>query len=206
MTPISLIRPSKLYRYAKLQWNTDALRDGTFRLAPASCYKKVQDDPARYDDERNRTQVAQGHRVTVTTADGNAIPVVGNVTYSSEIATDYYLICFSSVWDPRLFVEFKSADSCLVIHEPDQLCERIHSYVEARLTGWVGIDSEVQYLSKSPLGPAFSKHWRYLGQKEWRFAWYPPETIVKLAETFISIGSIERIAEIVPRPKDVSVG
>jgi len=128
------------------------------------------------------------------------IKVVDDLRYRDDIGTDYYTLCMSSAWDPLLFDEFIGSDSCLVIHEPNEVCERIHFYAERELKNWTGIDTAVSYLQKHQLGPAFTKPWKYVAQKEWRFAWHPQDQLKNLPSIFIRIGSINRFSEIVGRP------
>ena len=178
-----------------------SLLDGEFRLVPASEYGELKDDMARQDNELVREQISSGKNVTIThDVTGKRIPVIGDITYRDEIGTDYYTLCLSSSWDSLLFDEFKGSDSCLVIHHPEEFCERVHFYAERQLKDWAGIDAAISYLNRSQLGPTFSKPWKYLAQKEWRFAWLPPVQIEKLPILFIHIGSIEKIAEIVILP------
>jgi hypothetical protein len=201
MITLDCSRPSKLYRYAKYRWNMKSLLDGEFRLVPASDYGELKDDMARQDNELVREQISSGKNVTIThVVTGKRIPVIGDVTYHDEIGTDYYTLCLSSTWDSLLFDEFKGSDSCLVIYNPEEFCERVHFYAEKQLKDWAGIDAAVSYLTDSQLGPAFSKPWKYLAQKEWRFAWHPPVQIEKLPVLFIQIGNIEKFAEVVMRP------
>ena len=178
-----------------------SLLDGEFRLVPASEYGELKDDLARQDNELVREQIYSGKSANIThIATGKPIPVIDDITYRDEIGTNYYTLCFSSTGDSLLFNEFKGSDSCLVIHGPEEFCERVHFYAEKQLKDWVGIDAAVYYSTDSRLGPAFSKPWKYLAQKEWRFAWHPPVIIEKLPVLFIRIGSIEKIAEVFMRP------
>jgi hypothetical protein len=202
MITIDCTRPSKLFRYARCRWNVKSLIAGEFRLVPASEYGELKGDAARQDNELVREGTSPGGNVTVThVATGKPIRVIGDVTYRHEVGTDYYTLCLSSAWDPPLFDEFKGSNSCLVIHNPEEFCERVHFHAEKLLKEGTGIDAAVSYLAKSQLGPAFSKHWKFLPQKEWRFAWYPPAQVEKLPVKFISIGNIEQFAEIVRRPE-----
>jgi hypothetical protein len=174
---------------------------GEFRLVPASDFGEIQDDAARQDNELVREEKVPGSMVAIThLATGKPIKVIGDVHYRDEVGTDYYTLSMSSAWDPLLFKDFKGSSSCLVIHHPEEFCERIHFYAEKQLMDWAGIDAAVSYLQKSRLGPSFSKPWKYLAQKEWRFAWHPPIQVQKLTPIFIRIGCIEQIAEVVRRP------
>lgn len=175
--------------------------EGEFRLAPASSYLNLESDQGRQDNEIVREEIVPGRMVKVThLATGQPIKVIGDLSFREDVGTDYYTLCMSSIWDPLLFNEFIGSDSCLVIHEPDEVCERIHFYVEKELRSWAGIDAAVTYLQNHRLGPAFSKPWKYLSQKEWRFVWHPQVQYENLAPIFIRIGSIEQFAEIIGRP------
>lgn len=202
MNILDYTRPPKLYRYARCRWNVDSLLMGEFRLVPASYYGELENDRARQDNELVREQTSPGKDVSITHAvTGKPIPIMGDVTYRSETGTDYYTICFSSAWDPLLFDEFRGSNSCLIIHNPEEFSERVHFHVEKQFKGWTGLDAAVSYLTGSRLGPTFSKHWKYLTHKEWRFAWHPSTRIEKLPIVFIRMGSIEKYAEIVGRPE-----
>lgn len=200
---VDINRPQKLYRYARCRWNVKSLLAGEFRLAPASEYESLTGDAARQDNELVREETTPGQMATVAhVATGRPITVIGDLHYRDDVGTDYYTLCMSTAWDPVLFTEFSGATSCLVIHDPQRFCERVHIHVEKRLENWVGIDAPVLYLQKSGLGASFSKPWKYLAQKEWRFAWHPPIKIAKLSPIFIRIGRIDDIAELVSRPSD----
>lgn len=202
MITVDCARPFKLYRYSRCRWALKSLLAGEFRLVPASNYRDLEADKARQDDELVRTQKSRGQDVVITNLrTGQPIQAIGDVSYQQEVGTNYYTICMSSAWDPLLFDEFKDANSCLIIHNTDEFCELVHHHVDKVLKGWIGWDAAVSYLSKSPHGPAFSKPWTYLAQKEWRFAWLPPNRADKLEPLFIRLGNIERFAEMVKRPE-----
>lgn len=205
MITVDCTRPPKLFRYSEHQWAVKSLLEGEFRLVPASDYRDLEADRARQDDELVRRQSSRGEDVVITNlSTGQPIKVIGDVNYRQEIGTNYYTICMSSAWNPLLFDEFKGSTSCLVFHDTNEFCELVHHHADKLLKGWVGWDAAVSYLSKSPHGPAFSKPWTYLTQKEWRFAWLPPERTQTLEPLFIRLGNIERFAELVMRPEAVS--
>ena len=190
-------RPQKLYRYSNATWLERSLKLGEFRLRPAADYKDLLMDSARNDDELVRVQSTEGKYVTITHVEtGQDIKPIGHVSYRSEIHTNYLVSCFSCVWDPSLFDEFSGSDACLVIHNVDEFCERMHSAAEAQLPACVGIDGPVIYGQSSPLGGVFSKPLRFLQQQEWRFAWMPKEPVKLLDPKLLSIGSIEGLAEL----------
>jgi hypothetical protein len=202
MIAVDCTRPSKLFRYSRYRWAVKSLLVGEFRVVPASDYRDLEADKARQDDELVRRQTSRGEDVVIKNlSTGQPIRATGDVNYLQQVGTNYYTICMSSVWDPLLFDEFKGSTSCLIIHNTDEFCELVHHHVDKVLKDWIGWDAAVSYLSRSPHGPAFTKPWTYLAQKEWRFAWMPRESSHKLTPFFIQLGNIERFAELVRRPE-----
>jgi hypothetical protein len=103
---------------------------------------------------------------------------------------------FTQVWQPQLFETFGDADCCLVIHNPEEFGERLHRAVQRLLPNWAGIDGAVDYGMRSPLGAAFSKTKAEAGGQEWQFAWRALQAGAALNPVQVSIGSIERFAEL----------
>jgi len=196
---INLAYPEKLYRYAESVWLRRALELGEFRLRPASDYRREM-DLARNDDELKKSVIRPDGTVRVQLLDGTELKDVKNFTYHKEVRTDYYLVCFSSEFIPDLFNDFAPADSCLVIQKPQEFSERMHAAAERQLPERSGIDAPISYGEFSPLGATFTKADKYSYQKEWRFGWRPPVVLEKLEPVNLTIGSIQDIAVIVPRP------
>lgn len=191
----------KLFRYSEHQWLIRSLMLGEFRLVPASYYGELVGDSARYDNELVRENAAPSEKVTIThVATSQPIRTIGDVVFRDEVGTNYYTLSFSTAFDPLLFDEFAGSNACLVIHEPEEVCERIHFYAEQFLQRWSGIDGAVAYGREHKYGPTFIKDGRYVIQKEWRFAWIPPEKANTLHPFCIQIGNLERYAEIMPQP------
>ncbi len=198
---IDVTRPPKLYRYSEPRWLERSLRYGEFRLRPAADYKQLEADRARHDDELVRISSSPGSSVTITLlSTGKTIKPLGDVTYKSTVGTNYLTLCFSERWDELLYSDFGNTNACLVVHEVEEFCERLHAAAEAALPNWASMDARVTYGGDSPLGAVFSKPVWYITQHEWRFAWHPPVTVNELQPVVVSIGSIERIAELSTRP------
>lgn len=198
---IDITRPPKLYRYSERKWLERALELGEFRLRPATDYKQQETDAARHDDELVRISRSPASSVSITVERiGHTIRPVGEVVYRSEVGTNYLTICFSKRWDEHLFDDFPDTDACLVIHEVEVFCERLHSAAELALPQWSGIDAAVVYDGKNKLGAVFSKPLQFILQHEWRFAWRPHTSVEQLAPVLLTIGTIADIAEIVDRP------
>ena len=197
---LDLTRPNKLYRYSDRQWLEKSLLFGEFRIRPASDYKTVEEDLARHDDELIRQYSSPGKDVRIIMESGREIAPVGDVNYRYAVGTNYLTLCFSDRCDNLLFDEFPNTNSCLIVHNVDEFCERMHNAVESALPKWAGVDGAVLYGGSSPLGAVFSKPLRFIVQHEWRFAWYPPAVQNQLMPILVSIGNIEKIAELVPKP------
>ncbi len=198
---IDVMRPPKLYRYSEKGWLERSLELGEFRLRPATDYKQQETDAARHDDELVRVNTSPASSVSITNmSTGQTIKPIGEVVYRAEVGTNYLTVCFSKLWDEHQFDDFPGTDACLVIHEVDDFCERLHHAAEIALPQWVGMDAAVVYGGKSGLGAVFSKPLKFDSQHEWRFAWRPDQRVKELSPVLLTIGSIGDIAEIVEKP------
>lgn len=196
---VDVTRPAKLYRYSELRWLERALIFGEFRLVPASSYYDLEADAARQDDELCRIRAVAANELVITGEDGNAVKPLGDVTFTSRLSSDYYVICFSTEWSPGDNGGFSGVDACLVIEDPESLLERLHAEIEKVLPGCINMDAPVSYGVKSPLGVAYSKPAFYANQCEFRLTAFAPEG-GPLAPLIVKIGSIEDIAKVVRLP------
>ena len=198
---VDCTRPKHLFRYSQRKWLEKSLYEGEFRLVPASDYNELVGDHARQDNELLRTQSSPGNKVEIIhQKTGKRLIPIGDVTYKSEILTNYYTLCFSSSWNVALFDEFHGSDACLIIHKPEEFCERVHFFANRFLQNWSSLDARVTYGGRSDFGEFYLKDSKYVVQNEWRFTWVPPEALKKLTPFNIKIGSIESFAEIVLKP------
>lgn len=111
-------------------------------------------------------------------------------------ANGFLMLSFSTAWDKDLFDVLGPADSCLVIHNTEEFGERLHRAVQRTLPNWAGIDGEVEYGARSPLGLAFSKTAAEAREREWRFAWRSMAPHTSLNPVTVRIGSLEQFAEL----------
>ncbi|WP_421955392.1 hypothetical protein [Polaromonas sp.] len=153
------------------------------------------------DDElvRIRRSRPENVKVTLMTSDKEIRPI-GPIEFRTELETNYLTLSLSTRWDESLFTEFSGTDACLVVHSPEEFCERIHIAAALLLQDWSGLDAAVQYGGKSPLGVAYTKPDSFVNQQEYRFSWLPPVAKKELEPITVTIGNIERIAEIVLKP------
>jgi hypothetical protein len=119
-------------------------------------------------------------------------------------AGGFLTLSFSTAWDKRLFDVFSPADRCLVIHNTELFGERLHRAVQRALPNWAGIDGQVEYGARSPLGAAFSKSLGFSREKEWQFAWRSMSANASLNPVTINIGNIEGFAELRDRDSHLS--
>lgn len=199
---VDVTRPAKLYRYSELRWLERSLILGEFRLVPASTYYHLDADSARQDDELCRIRAVAANEVVITGEDGNVIKPLGDVTFTSRLNRDYYVICFSTEWSPDDRGGFSGVDACLVIEDPESLLERLHAEIERVLPGCINLDAPVSYGVRSPLGVAYSKPAFYSNQREFRLTAIAAEE-GPLSPLLIKIGSIEDIAKVVQLPVEV---
>ncbi len=194
---INCVRPEKLYRYSERKWLERSLRLGEFRLMPASFYTELEGDAARQDYELCRSRSVAPELVYISREDGQLIRPIGEVMFTNRLLRDYLMICFSSHRYPEDAGGFSGADACLVIHDPEELLERLHAKIEAAVRGGISMDASVSYGVPHELGVAYSKPAAYAAQCEYRLTVLPPDDRL-LSPLLISIGSIEAIAEIAP--------
>lgn len=132
-----------LYKYVSDRWARDLFLRGETRLSSAGYYGRLEGDEARQDDELQKRNSLFGQTVTVTSADGRNIPVIGDVSVAHH-GPDYYMFCVACDWDARLFDEF-DVDRCVVITNTDAFADRIRSATAEKLDGWHFHHNPVEY-------------------------------------------------------------
>lgn len=199
MITLDVTKPPSIHRYSERRWLDRSLRLGEFRLRPASDYLAVETDLARCDDEQTRIYQLTNPIITDVST-GQRIHAVGPVTRRSRIETNYYLLCFSSVFDTCLYDEFPGADACLTIKDVEAFSDRVHAAAREALPRWAGIDAKGSYGYGNNLGVPFNKPEKFVFHHEYRFAWIPYHPVQEdIAPILIKIGCIEDIAELVTR-------
>jgi hypothetical protein len=103
--------------------------------------------------------------------------------------------------DCRMFTDFQ-ADAALIVHGKDEFIRRVGEAVAQPLPsafshGNVGYYDPYQIDNPSQLTPAFSKHFRYAYQDEYRMVWKPSEAGMQLEPFFVNIGPMSDIATMV---------
>jgi len=190
-----------LSRYSQQKWLERSFRSGEFRLVSASYIQSIENDAERQDDERRRNYEIESKRLRVTHAETNReIPLRSNLKVSSSLASNYYMLCFTTQRHDMMYDIFDGADARLTIRDRAQFSKRLYQATDRALPGWGGVDASVIYGGMShEFGPAFMKPEKYMFQFEWRYVWPPPEPVKKLENLIVSFGSIEDIADLEPR-------
>lgn len=171
----------KLFKYGQKKYLRPMFDTGLIRLSPASKYNDPSLNTSIRDDELNFTKILPS----------------GRITYTSEY--DYYCFCSSWIHNNRLVADF-SADCVIVIKDP-------HEFFRRMLTAFQGepgkvVFNKVNYID--PLLPgdgqldsiAFVKHFRFSYQFEHRLVIWLENATHNLDYEFISMDSLEDIAEI----------
>ena len=111
----SYVRPTKIFKFGEKQWIDWILNTGKIRVNPASGFKDSKFNPAIRDDELRFSYFEHGR-------------IVGEFEVD-----DYYVFCASEVYDHRFYRDFADYNSCLVIHNAEEFCERIRRATELNL-------------------------------------------------------------------------
>ena len=188
-----------IVKYGREQYLRPALDRGALRMSAASAYLDPSLNTAIQDDELTAELDLAFPSPPQIVIPGERRSYI-RITGSQRLETNYYVFCTSRALELRLFTDF-AADCCLVIHNLTAFSERLCAAVDDALPGWRHIQSDLQYYDPLQVMPAqiqlpLSKHFRYAYQKEYRFAWLPPQRRKQLAALHIELGSLKEIAEI----------
>lgn len=194
----------QLYKFGEARYLEPMLRDGSLRVFPAAYYKDPSLRRAQQDDELERKVILDGSKLqlTHTAQDGTKRPIhaTGKATFTRKSASNFYVWCTSTTFDPRLFDDF-GADACLIIHDAGAFIERMHAAMEAALPGWPGCTILVHYYDPVRPGDTLlsprDKEFSFAYQREYRFLWDPPFTEParkRLDHKDLRLGSLEDIA------------
>jgi hypothetical protein len=190
--------PKMLFRFSDAKWNSEFYSKGRIRIAPASQYKDSTLGSARHDDELSlEWRNGAGEIFDVST-------------------DDYYVVCFSSTYDYRLYHDFlddAECRSCVAIYEPHELTARFlaaikrhniehpNAKIACLRTCPVFYDDPLRMVRPEIVEEIFfGKHFRYAYQTEFRYVLTRPRPTT-LTPFFLELGSIADIAEFIHEPK-----
>lgn len=197
--------PKLLFRYAQ-KAHAEATRDsGVIRVAPAASYRGIEGDVARADDEMVKTIFLPGGLTKIEGAAGNTLKVVGDVRIDHG-GPDYFVTCFSSAWDERLFEDFTDSTHCIIVRDVDAFAKRLEAAGSRHFEGWYFHHNPAWYFDPHESGldsyvsHATSKDFRFAYQEEYRFLWENHGKKPVQDAQFIKLGSLADIVDVVERP------
>ncbi|NVK18013.1 MAG: hypothetical protein HWE30_04895 [Methylocystaceae bacterium] len=194
-----------LYRYGKREYMQQMVEEGRIRFSPAEAYEGDDNNDARRDDERRKHSFTPGEYLTITSEDGRPIPILCDMQ-RTVTGAEYSLVCFSSVWDERLFDEFK-ADTCVIIHAPEEFLKRIGDAGMSVYPGWYYHHNPVQYFDpyeqrkNEYFDASMSKDFSYAYQNEYRTLWSRLHAGPVDGYQFVDIGPAHDIMRMYDRDK-----
>lgn len=198
---------SYLLKFSKLKYLRPFLNVGNLRILPASFYQDPSLNFSIRDSELKFTQELYGAKVhfpsnrdySIPKEQWIEMPIIGNVKATVESPRDYYISCFSSSYEYRLYDDFE-ADACLVIKDIVRFAKSLKVRMEEFLPGWKfscgGVNYQDPYHSVPKLNIFFCKHFRYANQREFRFVWEPPTKAESLKPVFLELGPLKDYCEL----------
>lgn len=184
----------------------DAMNHGRFRIGPAASYADASLNPAIQDDELSITSVTSGHSATIHAFDpatgktGKQIPTIGEITYSRVMKENFYVMCMTAGYTPRLVDDF-NYDAMLTIRNVNRFLLRIERAAKKVRPNLRMAGNLVQYydpykLKPDQLDPFFAKNFRFTYQQEYRLVWHSPGLPLDCEPFFVEIGQMKDIATI----------
>jgi len=162
-----------LFKFTKDNY-VDAILKGAIRFKTASSYNDEGFNISTRDDELNIKHILCG--LQIETHDGVTIPVNNNQITASA-AGDYYVSCFSIIFDLKLFALFE-CDCCVVISNADKFVDSVIKRYRSKYPEHCIAFGDVEYvdqyrqlLSKRPI--EFRKSCNFSYEKEYRFVSFP---------------------------------
>lgn len=190
-------------KFGKKSHLEPALRKGVIRIAPASSYDDPSLNSAQADKELEHLAVTPNEHLKVklfgmdSTGGERELPVRAKELFRYMMVPDFYVWCCGLDYSPRMFCDFE-ADAVLVIRDKSAFRSRLSAAV--RLPDATLSEDRIAYydpytIRREELVPIFSKHFRYLYQNEYRFAWTLPGGS-DLTSFFVELGPLDDIAEL----------
>jgi hypothetical protein len=201
LRPASPLPAQYLAKYGRRAHLELALREGRLRIAPASSYKDPSLNSAVRDDEVIADIAYDPYAPFNDAPPGTVLLPAGRVPARIELNTNFYAHCLSSSLSKRPLLDFE-ADACLIIRDPSAFLTRVEAVIQDRLPGWRSLAGHVEYYDPLQVNPReiqlpMSKHFRFAYQEEVRLASIPPAPVKELEPIFITVGSLEDVAELV---------
>ncbi|MFW3616221.1 hypothetical protein [Billgrantia antri] len=195
----------KLFRYTRKSFAEDMIYNGNVRFSPAESYLEMTGDTARADEEKYKKTVLLGDKVTITTASGQEIKPIGNMTRTTG-GIDYHMLCFSAAWDKNLFKDFDGSTHCAVVNDLDIFSNRIEHAGRRTYKDWYFHHGPINYYDtyetslKTKTNSAMYKDCTFAYQQEYRFIWARLQGLQIEGPQFINVGDLTDIIDLVAEP------
>jgi len=199
-------KPADVFiKFGKRQYMESLYESGALRIQPATYFAETSHNQAVHDDELSiplSFVVTRDDVLTVVSNPGDVPPNLehARVDATVQLPSDYWLYCVSSALAPRLFVDY-AAEACVIIRDHDRFTRMLHEASLMKLSGTTLRAGLAEYVD--PLLPtsipavAFSKHFRYAYQHEYRFCWLPPHNIGRARHCDLEIGSLKDFSDLI---------
>jgi hypothetical protein len=195
-----------LVKLGNKEYIKDAINRGRFRIAPAACYADPSLNPAIQDDELSITAVRSADTAVIHTFDpvtgkqGEAIPAIGEIQFSRRMQDNFYVMCMTAGYEPRLLDDF-GYDAMLVIKNVNRFIIRIEKAVKKIRPNLIMAGNVVNYydpyrVKPDDLDPFYAKNFKYAYQREYRLIWHTPGLPLDCEAFFVDIGPMQHIASI----------
>ena len=190
------------FRVGEYKYLKDLIAYGDLRISPASSYNDPSLNAAIQDDELNLTIRPYRKPFPIYQYDPPVSPIPGYIVneIKSVSDTNYYVMCMSYKYRPRLPIDFK-ADSVLQISDVIGFSKRIKESVKNELPDWEMGVAMVEYID--PILPMNTrpetltcKHFKYAYQSEIRFIWRPPEPVAVLDHIHVNLGDVNSFCQL----------
>jgi hypothetical protein len=203
-----------LVKYGDAKYLRASLKEGIFRISPASSYDDPSLNYARRDAELERHLVDDAFETTATLGPlGDRWSEEERSLYTTSVrsAVDYYIFCVAGGYQLRLFDDF-DANACLVIPDSIRFLSRLKEVAGKHLPDWHYGNALVRYIDpvqplsgpnaidRQEFAPFFCKNFRYHYQNEIRIAWLPPSPEPQerpLEHVFVTLGNLEDYCELI---------
>lgn len=198
--------PTLLFRYTKQQY-AEAIRDlGVLRVAPAASYRDMEGDVARADDEMVKTTwLPREHVSARDVVSGKDIKIVSDVRMRHRGA-DYFVSCFSSAWDIRMFDDFGESTHCVVVRDIEAFAARLAVAGRRHFGGWYLHHAPTMYFDPrewrmdAHMSHATYKDFMFAYQEEYRFLWANHGGQPVDSAQVLELGPLTGIVEVVEKP------
>ena len=140
-----------LVKYGERRHMTDLYEKGRLLISPASSYLDSSLNSAIRDNELTVSGIALRSELRIGIPDkytGKSIfeaAPLSNVVCTATSIKNYFVYCFSSILDMRLFEDF-GYDACVIFGNPTDLIQRVQHAVEHHCGGWHTDHQLVRYI------------------------------------------------------------